>query len=63
MTAPIKRSRRQLALPLEGTIPRLDAIEQIRKEVVEALADLLLEALGSAELAEPGSQQGVRDEL
>jgi hypothetical protein len=63
MTAPIKGSRRQLVLPLEGTIHRLVAIEQIRNEVVETLADLLLEALGGVELAEAGSPQGVRDEL
>ena len=62
MTGLIKRSRRQLALPLECTILRLGPIEQKRNEVVEALADLLLEALG-AEPAEAGSQQGVRDEL
>ncbi len=45
MRRPPQLSRRQMALPLECATP-CSPPEAIREEVVTALADLLLEALG-----------------
>jgi hypothetical protein len=62
MTDLVKRSTRQLALPLESALLQPDMVEQIRNEVVAALADLLLEAMGE-ECQGPADEQGVSDEL
>lgn len=62
MTDLVKRSTRQLALPLESALQQLEVFEQIRSETVAALADLLLEAMGE-ESQVSRDAQGVRDEL
>ena len=41
----MKRSRTQLALPMEPVRVLPHPIEQVRSEVIEVLADLLLEAM------------------
>jgi hypothetical protein len=60
MKSPKGVSRRQLALCLERE-SKHPAPEHPREEIVQALADLLLEALG-AEEEEPTSQQRGRNE-
>jgi hypothetical protein len=62
MKLPLRISKRQLALPLERETTRQQANEPVRKELIKALADLLLEALGK-EVAEPVKSQGVSDEF
>lgn len=62
MTDLVKRSTRQLALPLESALQQLEVFEQIRSETVAALADLLLEAMGEESQVSTDAQ-GVRDEL
>ena len=61
MKRPAKISRSQLALPLESMAQYLHPIEEIREEVVTALAELLLEALGT-EAIEATHEQGGDDE-
>jgi hypothetical protein len=61
MTDLVKRSKKQLALPLESVLPQPNMFEQIRNEAVAALADLLLEAIGE-ECQSPANEQGVSDE-
>jgi len=46
MTQPARVNRRQLQLPLEKMKVYPHPIEQMRHELIEALADLLQEALG-----------------
>jgi hypothetical protein len=62
MTDLVKRSTRQLALPLESALLQPDMLQQIRNEAVAALADLLLEAMGE-ECQGPADEQAVSDEL
>jgi hypothetical protein len=62
MTDLVKRSTRQLALPLESALLQPDMLQQIRNEAVAALADLLLEAMGE-ECQGPADEQVVSDEL
>ena len=57
----VKRSKKQLALPLESPLPQPNMFEQIRNEAVAALADLLAEAIGE-ECQSPANEQGVSDE-
>ena len=47
MTRLIKIARAQLQLPLEPVTVFPHSLEQLRREAVEALADLLREALGA----------------
>jgi hypothetical protein len=57
-------SRRQLALSLAREVPQ-QTPEHIREELLKALADLLLEALGEEEdkqVSEPANEQGVAHE-
>ena len=61
MTDLVKRSTRQLALPLESALLQPNMFEQIRSEAVAALADLLLEAIGE-ECQGPANDPGVSDE-
>ena len=60
MKSPKRVSRRQLALCLERE-SKHPSPEHTREKIVQALADLLLEALG-AEEEEPSSQQRGRNE-
>jgi hypothetical protein len=55
MKHPRPQSRRQLALPLD-CLPKVRPIEEAREQVIRALADLLLEAMGAVpcELTEGG---------
>jgi hypothetical protein len=62
MTDPVKRSARQLVLPLNSAMLDLSLFAAIRDEAVAALADLLLEAMGE-EFSAPANEQEVRDEL
>jgi hypothetical protein len=57
----MKRGRAQLQLPLETVSVRLHPLEHIRSEVIEALADLLLEAMGTEENVSVEAQE-VSDE-
>jgi hypothetical protein len=61
MIEPTKVVRRQLQLPLENMRVHPHPIEQMRREVIDALADLLREALG-AEAADQSREQGVGNE-
>jgi hypothetical protein len=45
----VKRGRTQLQLPLEPTSVQPHPLEHVRSEVIEVLADLLLEAMGPEE--------------
>jgi hypothetical protein len=56
----IKSSRQQLALTLEREIQQ-ELLPDQRAELVSALADLLLEALGAAS-PEPSKEPGESDE-
>lgn len=49
MSQLMKRGRTQLQLPMEPVRVLPHPIEQVRIEVIEALADLLLEAMGPEE--------------
>jgi hypothetical protein len=49
MSQLMKRVRAQLQLPLVQTSVLPHPIEQVRSEVVDVLADLLLEAMGPEE--------------
>lgn len=49
MSQLIKRGRTQLQLPLEPASVQPHPLEHVRSEAIEALADLLLEAVGSEE--------------
>lgn len=49
MSQLMKRVQAQLQLPLERTGVLPHPIEQIRREMINALADLLLEAMGQEE--------------
>lgn len=55
MTRPAIVVRRQLQLPLENRVIYPHPIEHVRRELIEALADLLLEAVGAegSELLDP----------
>ena len=61
MSQLVKRGRTQLQLPLEPDSVQPHPLEHVRSEVIEVLADLLLEAMGPEE---DGSvaQQEVSDE-
>jgi hypothetical protein len=61
MTRLVRIARAQLQLPLETARVFPHPIEQTGREVVEALADLLLEALGTDAL-EPKGGEEVSDE-
>lgn len=61
MTQLIKVVRAQLQLPLEPVAVFPSPLQQVRREVVEALADLLLEAVG-AEESEPQPQKEATNE-
>ncbi|HEY6852144.1 MAG TPA: hypothetical protein VI320_38790 [Terracidiphilus sp.] len=50
-----KRERTQLQLPIEPAKVLAHPVEQVRSEVIEVLADLLLEAMGPEE---DGSVEG-----
>lgn len=45
----MKKGRSQLQLPLEPVMVLAHPVEHLRSEVIEALADLLLEAMGTDE--------------
>ena len=49
MSQLMKRGRTQLQLPMEPVRVLPHPIEQVRTEVIEVLADLLLEAMGPEE--------------
>jgi hypothetical protein len=49
MSQLMKRGRAQLQLPLESVRVLPHPIERVRSEVIEVLADLLLEAMGPEE--------------
>lgn len=49
MSQLMKRARAQLQLPLEQRTVLPHPIEQVRNEVIDVLADLLLEAMGPEE--------------
>lgn len=61
MTSLVKTARAQLQLPLETARIFTHPLEQTRRDAVEALADLLLEALGT-EATEPNGVMEVKDE-
>jgi hypothetical protein len=61
MTSLVRTARAQLQLPLETARVFPHPLEQTRRDVVEALADLLLEALGT-EAVEPNGAEEVKDE-
>jgi hypothetical protein len=49
MSQLMKRGRVQLQLPLEPVSVQPHPLEHVRSEVIEVLADLLLEAMGPEE--------------
>ena len=49
MSQLMKRGRVQLQLPLEPVSVQPHPLEHVRSEAIEALADLLLEAMGPEE--------------
>jgi phenylpyruvate tautomerase PptA (4-oxalocrotonate tautomerase family) len=61
MTQLVKVVRRQLQLPLENVMVHPHPVQQARRDLIEALADLLLEALG-AESTETTQEMEVDDE-
>jgi hypothetical protein len=61
MTSLIGIARTQLQLPLETARVFPHPLGQTRRDAVEALADLLLEALGT-EAVEPNGAEEVKDE-
>ena len=56
MSQLMKRAQTQLQLPLERTSVFPHPIEQVRSEMIDVLADLLLEAMG------PEENEGVKSE-
>lgn len=52
---------RQLQLPMDNRVIFPHPAEHVRRELIEALADLLREALGT-ETSEPSDQMEVGDE-
>jgi hypothetical protein len=62
MTQLARVVRRQLKLPLETVRVCPHPVEQARRELIEALADLLLEALGT-ETTESSQEEEMGDEL
>ncbi len=58
MSKPRKEDRRQFALNLEPRRPALFPAPSNTKGLIEALADLLLEALGERTTATEGSEGG-----
>lgn len=58
MTSLVRIARAQLQLPLETARVFPHPLEQTRRDAVEALADLLLEALGT----EANGAEEVKDE-
>lgn len=61
MTSLVRIARSQLQLPLETARVFPHPLEQTRQDAVEALADLLLEALGT-EAVEPNEAEEVKNE-
>ena len=61
MTSLVKIARSQLQLPLETARVFPHPLEQTRRDAVEALADLLLEALGT-KAVELNEAEEVEDE-
>lgn len=61
MTRLVRIARAQLQLPLETVRVFPHPLQQTRREAVEALADLLLEALGTGAV-EPNGEEEVCDE-
>ena len=61
MTSLVRIARSQLQLPLETVRVFPHPFEQTRRDAVEALADLLLEAMGT-EAVEPNGAEEVKDE-
>jgi hypothetical protein len=61
MTSLLKIARLQLQLPLETARVFPHPLEQTRRDAVEALADLLLEALGT-KAVELNEAEEVKDE-
>jgi hypothetical protein len=61
MTSLVRIARSQLQLPLETVRAFPHPLEQTRRDAVEALADLLLEAMGT-EAVEPNGAEEVKDE-
>jgi hypothetical protein len=57
----VRIARAQLQLPLETARVFPHPLEQTHREAVEALADLLLEALGT-DAVEPNGEEEVSDE-
>jgi hypothetical protein len=57
MTQLVRIARAQLQLPLETLRAFPHPLEQTRREAVEALADLLLEALGTDAVAPNGEEE------
>jgi hypothetical protein len=60
MNPAMKISRRQLALSLESE-PRAGLSEDVREELVKALADLLLEALGEEQNERANESEDVHE--
>lgn len=58
MSQLMKRGRAQLRLPMEPVRVLPHPIEQVRSEVIEVLADLLLEAMGPEEDERVGGKEG-----
>jgi hypothetical protein len=61
MTSLVRIARSQLQLPLETVRVFPHPLEQTRRDAVEALAELLLEAMGT-EAVEPNGAEEVKDE-
>ena len=61
MTQLAKAVRRQLQLPLETVSVSPHSVGQVRSELIEALADLLREALGT-ETSQTSEKSEVNDE-
>jgi hypothetical protein len=57
MSQMMKTGRRQLQLQLESTRVPPHPIEHVRSEVIEVLADLLLEAMGLEENVSSGEKE------
>ena len=62
MSQLMKRSRTQLQLSLEPVRVLPHPVEHVRSEVIEVLADLLLEAMGLQESCSVQEQKEVSDE-
>ncbi len=58
MSQLMKRGRTQLQLPMEPVRVLPQPIEQVRCEVIEVLADLLLEAMGPEEDGSVKGEEG-----